>query len=187
MRHKHEETFRHCVRVAWLGEKLAETLRLDQERSSNLVRGCFIHDLGKLAVPNEVLDSEDRLTKEQWASIKRHPSAGAELLTEIPGMDRTLVETVLHHHERWDGSGYPVGLSGEDIPWTARACSVVDAFDSMLSPRPYRKTKTAEEAMQEIIRNAGTQFDPSLAERFYSLLDVVNTMYLSYADLFKTF
>ncbi|XID90615.1 HD-GYP domain-containing protein [Paenibacillaceae bacterium WGS1546] len=177
LRNKHEETYRHCVRVALLGEKLAAALRLGPASSTKLVRGCFIHDLGKLLIPNEILDSPVQLTEEQWAWVKRHPEFGAEMLRDNAELDADIVRLVLHHHERWDGRGYPYGLRGEEIPLFARICAVADAFDSMMSPRPYRRWKSVEEAMGELRNNAGSQFDPAIVELFIPLAGEVAAVY----------
>ncbi|MEQ4482490.1 HD-GYP domain-containing protein [Cohnella silvisoli] len=177
LRRKHAETYRHCVRVALLGEKLAIALPLDSTESTNLIRGCFIHDLGKILIPLEVLDKDMSLTDEQWKMMKQHPQLGVEMLENGSALDAKIIQLVQHHHERWDGKGYPKGLQKEEIPLLARVCSVIDAFDSMLSERPYRKRKTVWEAMGELQRNSGTQFDPFIVERFKLIEDEVIKMY----------
>jgi putative nucleotidyltransferase with HDIG domain len=179
LQRKHEATYRHCVRVAWLSEKLAQGMNLDAATSSMLVRGCFIHDLGKLLIPNSVLDNINPLTGEQWALIRKHPEYGVELLQNQSLLGTEIVQLILHHHERWDGEGYPYGLKGERIPLLARACSVVDAFDSMLSPRPYRRKRTIEDAMLELEKHAGTQFDPELVEKFIPMAGDVGRIYFT--------
>ncbi|BBI35757.1 HD-GYP domain-containing protein [Cohnella abietis] len=175
---KHKETYRHCVRVALLGEKLASALNMDPLSKAKLVRGCFIHDVGKIMISNQILDSNKPLSAEEWDLIKQHPRFGADILLETLELEEEVIELVLHHHERWDGKGYPHGLKGEEIPLLARVCSVVDAFDSMLAERPYRRRKTVEEAMCELERNMGTQFDPLIVQRFIPLLNEVSIMYI---------
>lgn len=182
LRYKHEETYHHCVRVALLSEKAALAMRLDAASTQKLVRGCFIHDLGKLLIPNAILDSVKPLTEEQWALIKRHPEYGSDILKDKGERDADLVRLVLHHHERWDGKGYPYGLAGEQIPLFARICSVVDAFDTMMSPRPYRRRKTLEEATEELLRNAGTQFDAAVVHAFVPMASEVTPLYFSIYD-----
>ncbi|MFB9274949.1 HD-GYP domain-containing protein [Cohnella cellulosilytica] len=182
LRYKHEETYRHCVRVALLSEKLASAMRLDAASIRNLVRGCFIHDIGKLLVPNEVLDSTMPLTDEQWALIKRHPEFGTDILEGKEELDAEIVQLVLCHHERWDGGGYPRGLKGEEIPLNARICSVVDAFDTMMSPRPYRRRKSLDEAMEELQKHAGTQFDAEIVKYFIPLASDISLIYFSFRD-----
>jgi len=179
LQRKHEETYRHCVRVAWLGEKLAQALEWDAVTSSMLVRGCFIHDLGKLLVPNGLLDNIHPLTDEQWSLIRKHPEYGVELITNGTELGEEIVQLVLHHHERWDGNGYPYRLRGIGIPLLARACSVVDAFDSMLSPRPYRRKRTVSDAVLELEKNAGVQFDPWIVERFMPLAKEAASIYFT--------
>ncbi|MFC4598524.1 HD-GYP domain-containing protein [Cohnella hongkongensis] len=179
LRYKHEETYHHCVRVALLSDQLASSLQLDLETTQLLVRGCFIHDVGKLLIPNEVLDTASSLTDEQWALMKKHPEFGADILKDNKELQPEIVQLVLHHHERWDGRGYPYGLQGEEIPFSARVCAVADAFDSMLSPRPYRRRKTLSEALEELRRNSGTQFDPAIVERFIPLVSETAPLYFT--------
>ncbi|QTH41225.1 HD-GYP domain-containing protein [Cohnella sp. LGH] len=182
LRHKHEDTYHHCVRVALLSEKVASAMGMDSASAQKLLRGCFIHDLGKLLVPTAILDSVNPLTEEQWALIRRHPEYGTDILKDRGERDADLVRLVLHHHERWDGKGYPCGLAGEQIPLFARICSVVDAFDTMMSPRPYRRRKRLEEAMEELRRNAGTQFDAAVVNAFIPLGAEVAPLYFSNYD-----
>lgn len=169
MKRTHAATYFHCVRVALLAEQAAVAMELGDSDRNNLVRGCFVHDLGKLGIPSELLGSDKPLTEDEWLLIKRHPEFGAEMLGSGAELNADIVGIVLHHHERWDGKGYPAGLRGEEIPRLARICAVVDAFDSMTSERPYRARRTESDALRELGRNAGTQFDAEVVERFWSI------------------
>ncbi|MFC5702498.1 HD-GYP domain-containing protein [Cohnella faecalis] len=176
LRDRHEETYRHCVRVSLLGEKLARSLRMSEQDIEALVRGCLLHDVGKLLVSLAILDASGPLDERQWDEMKRHPRIGADIL-ESMGLRGEIIDLVLHHHERWDGQGYPSGLHKEEIPYGARICAVVDAFDSMMSDRPYRQGKTVSEALEELRKHAGTQFDEAIVESFSRLAEELGRMY----------
>jgi ribonuclease P protein subunit RPR2 len=125
--------------------------------------GFLLHDIGKLAVPDAILRAPGRLTEEQWTLMRRHPEEGVRMLEHVPFLGRAL-DVVRYHHERWDGGGYPDGLSGEQIPLWARIFAVVDALDAITAERPYRAARSYEDALAEIRRNSGSQFDPAVVE-----------------------
>jgi putative nucleotidyltransferase with HDIG domain len=177
LRQKHAETYQHCIRVAILAEKIAEPLGLSEEDKRKLIRGCFLHDIGKTMIPRDLIMQTQPLSKEQWNIIKLHPLLGAEIMEEQTGFDEKIINIVHYHHERWDGSGYPAGLQGEGIPWFARICSVIDAFDSMLSDRPYGRKLTPAEAKLELLRHAGKQFDTEVVHAFMTLTDQTLNIY----------
>lgn len=127
------------------------------------------HDIGKLAIPSEILDKPGPLTDEEFEIVRLHPLVGETMLTPL-GLPEDVLAAVRGHHENWDGTGYPDGLKGKDIPVTARILSIVDSFDAMTAGRPYRSTLTFREAADEILANSGTQFDPFMAEMFVSLV-----------------
>jgi HD-GYP domain-containing protein (c-di-GMP phosphodiesterase class II) len=131
--------------------------------------GALLHDVGKIGVPDRILQKPGRLTDEEYQVIKRHPVLGARMLASVREL-APAVPAVRHHHERFDGKGYPEGLRGEDIPPAARIISVVDAFDSMVRERPYGYGISQETALEEIENNSGTQFDPQVVRL---LLEVV--------------
>jgi putative nucleotidyltransferase with HDIG domain len=155
----------HSTRVTELAEAVACRLGWSEERIASLRVGGPLHDIGKLAVSDEVLCKEGRLDDEELAQIREHPKIGAKLLLRVTAL-REAIPYVLYHHERWDGTGYPSGKAGEEIPVEARVLAIADAFDAMTSDRPYRSALTREEALAEVERCAGTQFDPKIAQVF---------------------
>ncbi len=155
----------HSRRVAVLAVAVAEQLDLDAHTRSALWAGGYLHDLGKLAVPLRVLAKSGRLTDEEFAFIRAHPSDGAEILEGIPTLQH-LTTGVRYHHEKWDGSGYPEGLSGDRIPLVAQIMAVCDAYDAMTSTRAYRNSRDPEFARGEVAKESGTQFGPVAAEAF---------------------
>jgi HD-GYP domain-containing protein (c-di-GMP phosphodiesterase class II) len=164
-----DRTQGHGSRVAALAEAVATRLGWDAERLALLRLGAPLHDIGKVAVPDTVLTKRGRLTAAEMEQIRVHPAAGAELIAPIESA-RPLLPYVLYHHERWDGDGYPCGIAGEQIPLEARVLAVADAFDAMTSPRPYRAPLSADRALDEVRRCAGTQFDPNVASVFCTLV-----------------
>jgi HD-GYP domain-containing protein (c-di-GMP phosphodiesterase class II) len=160
-----DQTLGHGARVAALAEPVAVQLGWDSERVKSLRRAAPLHDVGKVKVRPQVLWKLGPLTLDEVAEIRRHPAAGARLVLPLRRFHEAL-PFVLFHHERWDGDGYPAGLSGRRIPIEARILAIADAFDAMISPRPYRRALTHEHALSEVEHGAGTQFDPIAAELF---------------------
>jgi len=155
----------HSARVTGFAEALARMLGWKPRELETLRLGGSLHDVGKIAVNASVLRKPGPLTDDELAQIRRHPVAGAHLIEGVVELRKAL-PYVLHHHERWDGRGYPDGKAGEEIPLEARVLGVADAFDAMTSARPYRPALTVEAALGEIERCGGTQFDPELARAF---------------------
>ena len=158
----------HSARVTALAEEVACRLGWSEARLASLRIGGPLHDIGKLAVSDDVLRKEGRLDESELAQIREHPKIGARILLRMASL-REAIPYVLYHHERWDGHGYPSGKAGEEIPLEARVLAVADAFDAMTSDRPYRRALTREQALAEIERCAGTQFDPRIAQVFLEL------------------
>jgi HD-GYP domain-containing protein (c-di-GMP phosphodiesterase class II) len=158
----------HGSRVSELAEAIALRLGWGAGRIRRLRIGALLHDVGKLAVADTIWRKAERLTDSEFAEIRRHPAAGMRILARQPDF-RFAIPQVLYHHEHWDGGGYPSGRSGNSIPLEARVLAVADAFDAMTSPRPYGPPLPESEALAEIDRCAGTQFDPVVAGVFVEL------------------
>ena len=160
----------HQERTSQWAATLAEELGLSPDRVRSTRMAGLLHDLGKIGTSKNILNKPGKLTKEEFAKIKEHPPLGSiMIMTEIETLQQ-LVPVVRHHHERFDGKGYPDGLAGEDIPLEARILAVADAFDAMIHERAYRKALSKEEAIAELERGAGTQFDPAVVEAFLAVV-----------------
>jgi HD-GYP domain-containing protein (c-di-GMP phosphodiesterase class II) len=159
-------TYRHSLRTVRLSVLLGRACGVvTHARLRVLSLGALAHDLGKILVPGEVLHKESRLTAEEWEAVQRHPLDGARMLLGVAASEG-VCRVAAEHHERWDGRGYPAGLSGDRIDFNARVVAVADAFDAMTSERPYRPPVGYEEAAAELERCAGTQFDPEVVRTF---------------------
>lgn len=165
---KDEYTGGHLTRVTTFGLMLLRLVAPTHVGDPQFEYGFLLHDMGKLGIPDRVLRKRGPLTAREWQVMKQHPDIGHRILGDIPFLDRAR-EIVYSHHERWDGSGYPGGISGVDIPLGARLFAIVDAFDALTSTRPYRRAVRVDAALAEIARNAGTQFWPAAVDAFLSL------------------
>ena len=155
----------HSQRVARMAELVAEHMGLSRPEVKRIERAAALHDIGKIGVTDAVLSKPGPLTSEEWVEMRRHPRLGYEIVAGIEALQHT-AEIVHSHHEHYDGRGYPRGLKGEEIPIGARIFAVVDSYDAMTSHRPYRRARSHRDAIDEIIRCSGTQFDPAAARAF---------------------
>jgi HD domain len=161
-----QETRGHSVRVATHSLDIAKILGINDEQDlACIYRGALMHDVGKIGVPDAILLKPSGLTEEEWDFMRRHPAMGYRILAQVPYL-RPAAKIVLAHHERWDGGGYPRRLKAEHIPLGARVFALCDTYDAIISDRPYRKGQTPDAALAEILRCAGTQFDPTVIEAF---------------------
>ena len=167
---KDSYTANHSSLVADYAVMIAETLGLSGDVIDDLRMAAYLHDLGKIGIPDEVLRKPAALTPEEGRQMRRHPTIAAHILEEVPFSPR-LKLAVKHNHERWDGMGYPDGLQGEEIPIEARILSVADAYEAMTSDRPYRSTIGHAAAMAELRRHTGTQFDPAVVDAFMRAIE----------------
>ena len=156
------------MRVEKLTQQFSLVLGLDKERGEIFKKAMFLRDLGKAGISKKILLKKKPLTSKEWVDIKAHPQLSADIIRNIPFSEK-VVPLVLYHHERWDGKGYPYALAKKDIPYLARAVSILDSFQSLISPRPWRKAYSWEEAKGIIKSEAGKKFDPELVKSFLSL------------------
>lgn len=169
MEAKDPYTSGHASRVEKYAVKLAEAYGLPYEKIQNLKNAAILHDIGKIGINDNILNKATKLTQSEYEEIMRHPSIGAEIISKVDFLKK-ISGVIKHHHERYDGKGYPDGLAGEDIPIEACILAIADSYDAMTSDRPYRKALSKEEAIQEIKKNAGTQFHPLIAEKLSEIL-----------------
>jgi HD-GYP domain-containing protein (c-di-GMP phosphodiesterase class II) len=155
----------HSTRLAEWGMRVGQELGLEEAALQDLEVAALLHDIGKVGVPDGILNKPGRLTEEEFGIVKRHPEFGWTVLRNLPGFERTSL-LVLHHHENFDGTGYPAQLRGAEIPIGARIVSVIDAFDAMVSSRPYRDGLPVEEAIRRLQESSGTQFDSAIVQSF---------------------
>ena len=162
---KSHETAEHTQRMTSLAKKIGKELHFSDHLLFELELAADLHDIGKMSVDHRILAKSGKLNDEEWAEIRKHPEVGYRIAQSTSEL-MPIAEYILSHHERWDGSGYPQGISGEQIPLIARIISIVDAYDAMTEERPYNIVKTEKEACKEICSKAGTQFDPALVKLF---------------------
>lgn len=157
----------HSERVAGLSTAVGRRLLMDAKELDLLDIAAVLHDVGKIGVPESILDKPSRLEPMELALIQRHPAVGAAIVEDLPAY-ASVRSAILYHHERWDGSGYPRGLSGEAIPLPGRIVSIIDVFDALVSERPYKRAWSLEAALDHIAEQRGRHFDPALVDLFRS-------------------
>jgi len=163
-------TYEHSRRVATYALRLARHLGWSRREARDLALAALVHDLGKTWIANDILNKSGALSDDERRTMERHPMIGARILIGCD-VHPFYVETVLHHHEAWDGHGYPAGLHGEDIPLSARMLSIADVYDVLTSQRPYKAAFTEEAARERLLLGAASSFDPTLVRAFLRLLD----------------
>ena len=176
------ETEDHVARTRHAGELLAKQLHLTDLQQSTLMLLCLMHDIGKIGVPLGILNKPGKLSETEWRIMQSHCQKGYEIAKASPELS-DIAKLILYHHERWDGKGYPEGLSEQQIPLLSRIISIVDAYDAMTHDRPYRKAIPSEAAKEELARNAGTQFDPELVKAYLKTLEDNPDVAMSEADV----
>lgn len=166
---KDEYTRGHSQRVYQIATRIGERLRVSADDMQTLAWAALLHDIGKIAIDGQILNKIEKLSDAEFATIRSHPERGCRVLEPIPQL-RGVLPGIRHHHERWDGRGYPDGLAGEEIPYLARIIAVADVFDAIVSARAYRPARSLSYALDEIRANAGSQFDPDVAQAFLEIV-----------------
>jgi HD-GYP domain-containing protein (c-di-GMP phosphodiesterase class II) len=160
----------HSEETVDLAMAVGDQLRITDEERSVLADVALLHDIGKIGIPNEILNKRSGLDDHEWEFMKKHPEIGERIVAPVPGFS-PVAKAIRHEHERWDGAGYPDGISGEEIPLSSRVVLVCDAFHAMITDRPYRKSIGIEQARAEMVRHAGTQFDPAVVDALLAVID----------------
>ena len=177
LEHRDFETQGHTDRVVTLSRNFAKQINLSNEARQELVFGAYLHDIGKLAIPDRILLKPGKLTNEEFDEIKTHSVRGFEMANKIPLLSEASSLLVRHHHEKWEGTGYPDKLQGEEIPFLARMFTLVDVYDALRSHRPYKKAWTKEECFVELREKSEIMFDPQLVEDFIIVADDFDEAY----------
>lgn len=166
LEYRDRETKGHTDRVTALAVSIARQLGISNQELDYLRWGAYLHDIGKISVPDSILLKPASLSPEEWAIMKSHSVVGYDFAKQLGFLPKSSLDVVRFHHERWDGTGYPDGLSGDSIPLGARIFAVADVFDALMSARPYKKAWSLAEAREEILRHAGTHFDTEIVQAF---------------------
>jgi len=175
---KDHYTFRHSENVSKYASQLGEEIGLDKEHVEIIRQAGLLHDIGKIGIPESILVKDGPLTPEERKIMEQHVEGSIAMIKYLPSLDY-VTPAAIGHHERWDGKGYPRGLKGEDIPIAARCLGIADAFDAMTTARSYKPALSVEEALDEIRRNLGTQFDPKIGLVFVKAVEEGRIIHLS--------
>jgi diguanylate cyclase (GGDEF)-like protein len=167
------ETEEHALRLRDYSFEIGKRMNLPQTEMNDLVLLAYLHDIGKMSIPDSILTKNTKLSNQEWETMKKHPEFGADFVKRIPDL-KSSADGILSHHENWDGTGYPKGISGEDIPLVARIIRVVDSYDAMTNTRSYNIVKTGREALEEIKKYSGTQYDPEIVDVFIQIINEEN-------------
>ena len=167
---KDQYTHGHSERVARYSLMLADKMKLEPEKLDNIYIAALLHDIGKIGVSDTIINKDGKLTADEYDNIKQHPVLGSQILTNISEMPVAVIGAK-YHHERYDGTGYPEGLKGEEIPLEARIISVADAYDAMTSNRSYRNSMTQEKVREQLVNGRGRQFDPEIVDQMLIIMD----------------
>ena len=181
--YKDNETGMHVIRMSLYSKILARAAGLDEEQAELLLNAAPMHDVGKIGIADHILSKPGSLNDEEWAVMRKHPEFGAEIIGDNASSILRMAHIVaLAHHERWDGSGYPLGLAGEDIPLAARIVAIADVFDALTTVRPYKQAWSVDEAIADLQKEAGSHFDPQLVSKFVTVLPEILKVKASYVE-----
>lgn len=181
---KDNETGRHVVRMSHYSQIVARALGYGEQAAQDLLHAAPMHDIGKIGIPDAVLLKPGKLTAEEWKIMRQHTVIGARILGDHPsGLLQLAASIALNHHEKWDGSGYPNGLAGEDIPHTARVVAVADVFDALTSVRPYKRAWSVSDAVELLREESGRHFDPEIVTAFLDCLPQILVVKERWADI----
>lgn len=169
--YKDNETGMHVIRMSHYSKTLARAIGYSEEEAEEILNAAPMHDVGKIGIPDSIIQKPGKLTEEEWLIMKRHPEIGAEIIGDHHSSLLRLAKSIaLTHHEKFDGSGYPKGLVGENIPLEGRIIAIADVFDALTTVRPYKKAWEVEDALSYLQKEAGTHFDPKLVKEFLNVI-----------------
>ncbi len=181
--YRDNETGLHILRMSKMSRLIGRAAGMSEAEAELLLNASPMHDIGKIGIPDNILLKPGKLDAAEWTIMRTHPTIGAEILGGHPSeLLRTATEIAISHHEKWDGSGYPRGLSGEAIPLTGRVVALADVFDALTSKRPYKQAWSVEDALREVRRLRGSHFDPGVADAFEAVLPEIVAIKTQYAE-----